>query len=121
MKPHRINRMGISRTFQIMKVFPKLTVMDNVRSALVDRKKKSAWQVAFDSMWHSGDSGVMGSEGEEKSSELLNFVGLYEYRHQLAENLPYAYCKRLEIARSLATKPKVLLLDEPSGGSTRAK
>ncbi len=116
LKPNRINRLGISRTFQIMKVFPKLTVLDNVRAALVDRKSRSSWGVAFDSMWKPGETKVIGGKGEKRTIELLESVGLYGYRNELAENLPYAYCKRMEIARSLATRPKILLLDEPSGG-----
>ena len=115
MKPHTINRIGISRTFQIMKTFPKLTVLDNVRSALVNRKDRNAFQLVLDSFKRPARSQI-GDIGEEKAAELLDLVGLYGFRNQLAENLPYAYCKRLEMARSLATKPKVLLLDEPSSG-----
>jgi branched-chain amino acid transport system ATP-binding protein len=116
MKPHTINRIGISRTFQVMKTFPKLTVLDNVRSALVDRKNRSALRVAFDCIRRPVASDGRAIKSEGVAAELLDLVGLYGFRHQLAENLPYAYCKRLEIARSLATNPKVLLLDEPSGG-----
>jgi branched-chain amino acid transport system ATP-binding protein len=115
MKPHMINRIGISRTFQIMKTFPKLTVLDNVRSALVNRKDRSAFRLVLDCFKRPAKSQI-GNIGEEKAAELLGLVGLYGFRDQLAENLPYAYCKRLEMARSLATKPKVLLLDEPSSG-----
>ncbi len=115
MKPHIINRIGISRTFQIMKTFPKLTVQDNVRSALVNRKDRSAFRLVLDCFKRPAKSQIGGIESE-KASELLDLVGLYSFRNQLAENLPYAYCKRLEMARSLATKPKVLLLDEPSSG-----
>jgi branched-chain amino acid transport system ATP-binding protein len=115
MKPHMINRIGISRTFQIMKTFPKLTVLDNVRSALVDRKNRGAFGLALD-CFKGPAKPQNGGIGGEKAADLLGLVGLYGFRNQLAENLPYAYSKRLEMARALATKPKVLLLDEPSSG-----
>lgn len=116
MKPHMINRIGISRTFQIVKTFPKLTVLDNMRSALVNRKDRSAFRLVLDCFKGPAKSQIGGIGGEEKAAELLDFVGLYGFRNQLAENLPFAYCKRLEMARSLATKPTILLLDEPSSG-----
>jgi branched-chain amino acid transport system ATP-binding protein len=115
LRPHLINRFGISRTFQIMKTFPKLTVLDNVRSGLVDRKNRSAFGLVLD-CFKGPAKPQNGGIGGEKAAELLDLVGLYGFRNQLAENLPYAYCKRLEMARALATKPKVLLLDEPSSG-----
>lgn len=115
-KPHAINNMGIARTFQIVRVFPKLTALDNVRSGLVDRKGRSPVRVAFDSIWRPQDAQMTGRAGEARAEELLDFVGLGPYRDELAENLPYAYCKRLEMARALATEPRVLLLDEPSAG-----
>jgi branched-chain amino acid transport system ATP-binding protein len=116
MKPHRINHVGVSRTFQIRKIFPKLTVLDNVRAALVDRKAKGPWRLLADSLKPARESLATGVGGEKEALKLLDLLELYEYRNQLAENLPYAYCKRLEMARSLATRPRVLLLDEPSGG-----
>jgi len=115
-KPHAINNMGIARTFQIVRIFPKLTALDNVRSGLVDRKRRSPTRVALDSIWRPQDAQMTGRAGEARAEELLDFVGLKPYRDELAENLPYAYCKRLEMARALATEPRVLLLDEPSAG-----
>jgi branched-chain amino acid transport system ATP-binding protein len=115
MKPHAINKIGISRTFQIVRIFPKLTVLDNVRAGLVDRKK-SSWRIAFDSVVKSSNVQMTGQAGEKCAMELLDSVGLLKYHGELAENLPFAYCKRLEIARALATQPKILLLDEPSSG-----
>lgn len=115
LKPHIINQKGLSRTFQIRKIFPKLTVFDNVRSALVDRRSMGAWSL-LGGCFKSPAEGRSAAQIEERTLELLEMMGLREYRDQLAENLPYAYCKRLEMARSLATRPKVLLLDEPSGG-----
>lgn len=116
LKPHTINNMGIARTFQIVRTFPKLTVLDNVRSGLVNRRTRRPWRVAIDSIIKSQDTQVTGLMGEARAVELLEFVGLSGYRDELAENLPFAYCKRLEIARALATEPKILLLDEPSSG-----
>lgn len=116
MKPHRINQMGLSRTFQIRKIFPKLTVLDNVRAALVDRKARGPWKLIAHAFKPSRESLATGAGGEKEALKLLDMMGLSEYRSQPAENLPYAYCKRLEMARSLATNPRVLLLDEPSGG-----
>ncbi len=114
--PHSINKIGISRTFQIVRIFPKLTVLDNVRSGLVDRSRRPPWRVALDSIIQKKDAQMIGKAGESRALELLEFVGLTEYRNELAENLPFAYSKRLEIARALATHPKILLLDEPSSG-----
>jgi branched-chain amino acid transport system ATP-binding protein len=116
LKPHAINNMGIARTFQIVRIFHKLSVLDNVRSGLVDRRNRPPWKVALDSLVKNRETQVTGRIGEEQAIQLLEFVGLAAYRHELAENLPYAYCKRLEIARALATGPKILLLDEPSAG-----
>lgn len=114
--PHSINKIGISRTFQIVRIFPKLTVLDNVRSGLVDRRRRPPWRIALDSIIQKKDAQMIGKAGESRALELLEFVGLTEYRNELAENLPFAYSKRLEIARALATHPKILLLDEPSSG-----
>ncbi len=115
-KAHSINNLGIARTFQIVRIFPKLTVLDNVRSGLVDRKTRRPWKVAFDSIVRSPKSQMTGEAGKTRAMELLQSVGLAGYRDELAENLPFAYCKRLEIARALATEPRILLLDEPSSG-----
>jgi branched-chain amino acid transport system ATP-binding protein len=114
--PYAINNIGIARTFQIVRIFPRLTVLDNVRSALVNRKAMPPWKVALRSVVKSRDAQISGRAGEAPAVELLEFVGLAGYRKDLAENLPYAYCKRLEIARALATQPEILLLDEPSAG-----
>jgi branched-chain amino acid transport system ATP-binding protein len=113
---HTINHLGIARTFQIVRIFPKLTVLENVRSALIDRKRRAPWKVALNSIFRSHDAQMIGRAGESPALRLLEFVGLAGYRNELAENLPYAFCKRLEIARALATQPGVLLLDEPSAG-----
>ena len=116
LKPHSINNMGIARTFQIVRIFHKLSVLDNVRSGLVDRRTRPPWKVALDSLVKDREAQITGRMGEKRAIQLLEFVGLAAYRHELAENLPYAYCKRLEIARALATGPEILLLDEPSAG-----
>ena len=116
LRPSAVNRIGVARTFQIMRVFPKLSVLDNVRSALVDRKTRGSWRIALESVTRPRRAQAVGARGAARALELLDMVGLRQYRDELAENLPYAYCKRLEMARALATHPRLLLLDEPSGG-----
>ena len=70
----------------------------------------------MDSILKSPETQMTGLAGEKRAMELLESVGLSAYRDELAENLPFASCKRLEIARALATQPRILLLDEPSSG-----
>ncbi len=114
LKPHDVNLLGIARTFQIVRIFKKLTVMENVITGLVDRRRHGPWDLVIRSLKRS----IAGEDKEvrERAQSLLDFVGIGKYRDELAENLPYAYTKRLEIARALATGPELLLLDEPSSG-----
>jgi branched-chain amino acid transport system ATP-binding protein len=99
LKPHQICKRGIARTFQIVKPFSNLSVMRNVRTAVFNR-----------------ESEVSGATRQSES--LLEFVGLWSKRNELANTLTIAERKRLELARSLATDPKFLLLDEVMGGLT---
>jgi branched-chain amino acid transport system ATP-binding protein len=110
--PDRIVRLGIARTYQNIRLFPALTAMENIL-------------VGFHSHLRSGFLGiVVGTPGtrkeeqkaDEESSRLLRFVNLAGKGEQLAKNLPYGEQRRLEIARALATRPKILLLDEPAAG-----
>lgn len=114
--PHVINRLGIARTFQVVRIFKKLSVMENVLAGLVDRRRNGPWTLAWKSLAKRSGAVAEDKEKRENAERLLDFVGIAAYRDELAENLPYAYTKRLEIARALATSPKILLLDEPSSG-----
>ena len=148
-KPHQINRLGLARTFQNIRLFRALTAIDNVRVACLTEAAPLVSAERLDAIRHKG--GVLGRfatlldsandyydwwralvltpgfQREEerltrRAEELLEVMGLSHRRNEEARNLPYGEQRRLEIARALGTRPKVLLLDEPAAGmNTREK
>jgi len=112
LRPHEITEQGIARTFQTIRLFNNLTALENVMAGL----------------HHLTEAGVVGallrpaSQRQEEAhiiaeaEQHLAFMGLQEYRDELAKNLPYGHQRRLEIARALAAEPSLLILDEPAAG-----
>jgi branched-chain amino acid transport system ATP-binding protein len=110
--PHAITKLGVGRTFQNIRLFPQMTAIENVLVGMHSRLR----------------GGILGSiigtprvrreerEAREKARELLRFAGLRRVDEELAESLSYGDQRRLEVARALATEPKLLLLDEPTAG-----
>jgi branched-chain amino acid transport system ATP-binding protein len=109
---HEIIQMGIARTFQNIRLFANLTVLDNVRIAY----HSHAGYNLFDSVVRSGRFQSKEKEMTERSQELLAIFELEERQNDIAGSLPYGLQRRLEIARALATRPELLLLDEPAAG-----
>jgi branched-chain amino acid transport system ATP-binding protein len=111
-KPSTIAKLGMSRTFQNIRLFRSMTVLENVKLARHMRKR----QGLFDAITQSRHLKAEEEEIERDAMELLKTFGLDRRAYDLALNLPYGSQRRLEIARALATNPKVLLLDEPAAG-----
>ena len=110
--PSLITSLGIARTFQNIRLFKELTVLDNVRIAHYARVKYSPLEALFHiGRFHKEEVEIIGH-----SMDLLAFLKLDDYADELSKNLPYGLQRRLEIARALATRPKILLLDEPAAG-----
>lgn len=107
-----INKAGIARTFQNIRLFKDLSVLDNVKVGLHNHHKYTTLEGVFRLPKYF----KVEKEMDEKSMELLEVFGLKEEASTLASNLPYGKQRKLEIARALATEPKLLLLDEPAAG-----
>ncbi len=108
----RINHEGIARTFQNIRLFHQMSVIDNVKVGLAERFKYSA----IEGILHIGRYKSIEKAMDEEAEKLLKVFGLEDERDVLASNLPYGKQRKLEIARAMATSPKLLLLDEPAAG-----
>jgi len=111
-KPYQVAELGISRTFQNIRLFSSLSVRDNIRVSFV----KSLKAGFFDSILQFGRFKNEEKEFDNKIDELLEIFGLTDTADEYAKSLPYGEQRKVEIVRALATSPKLLLLDEPAAG-----
>ncbi|MDD2418366.1 MAG: ABC transporter ATP-binding protein [Oscillospiraceae bacterium] len=111
-KPYQINRIGIARTFQNIRLFKNMTVADNIKVAMNQNMKYKILTAMFrlPGYWRQE------REVDKKARELLRIFDMEDTADQMAANLPYGQQRKLEILRALASKPKLLLLDEPAAG-----
>ncbi len=111
-KPHQVARLGIGRTFQLNPLFGDFTVLENVSASFHLHPRSSLLSIYFNTRSHKRNEAYI----RKQSLEVLRLVGLERVKDDLAKNLPHGYQKMLGVARALATRPKLLLLDEPLGG-----
>lgn len=111
-KTHEIGELGISRTFQNIRLFNQLTVLDNVLIAMHSQRKENL----LDTFFRTNRFYKSEKEMKERAMDLLEVFDLHKIYANKASNLPYGDQRKLEIVRALATKPKLLFLDEPAAG-----
>jgi branched-chain amino acid transport system ATP-binding protein len=112
LRPHRITARGIGRTFQTIRLFNNMTAEENILAGMHCRLQGSWIGAMVKSPWVRREE----QEARQRAADLLAYVGLRGRAWSLAKNLPYGDQRRLEVARALATDPKLLLLDEPTAG-----
>ncbi|GAA4184466.1 ABC transporter ATP-binding protein [Streptosporangium oxazolinicum] len=116
-KRFKITKRGIARTFQNIRLFHNMTAVENVMVGADAHHRSGMVSVALGLPWHRRAE----KDGRRLAMELLDFVGISHRANEHAKNLPYGDQRRLEIARALATNPKLLLLDEPAAGMNPAE
>lgn len=109
---HQITAAGFARTFQNLRLFSSMTVLDNVLVGMGHHAKTGLWEAIFNPV------AVQREEKEfvDKAMKLLDLLGITSFANERATSLPYGHQRRVEIARALATNPKIILLDEPAAG-----
>jgi branched-chain amino acid transport system ATP-binding protein len=112
LRPDQINGVGIARTFQNIRLFGNMTVIENI---LVGMHKRLNIDL-FSTIFRVPSFSKQEQRANEKAEEILEFVGLHEKANEISRNLPYGDQRRLEIGRALASNPKLILLDEPTAG-----
>jgi len=112
LRPDQISLMGIGRTFQSVSIFPSLTVLENVLVSIQQHQEENNLKRIF----HAKSILELEEKSKEKAYDLLNLVGLYPFRDELAENLIYGQRKMLELVCVLISDPQVIMLDEPAAG-----
>jgi branched-chain amino acid transport system ATP-binding protein len=111
-KPHQVAALGLGRTFQLNPLFADFTVQQNVSASFYLHPKSSLWATYFNTRTYRKNEAYI----KEQSLNILHTVGLENVKDELAKNLPHGYQKMLGVARALASRPILLLLDEPLGG-----
>lgn len=111
-KPYEITKLGMARTFQNIRLFPTMTVLENVMLGVHCQTKSNLLDVVFKTRRAKQEE----AETLKKAEEILKTTGLYEYRYNYATSLPYGLQRRLEFSRALASSPELLLFDEPAAG-----
>ena len=111
-RPDQITALGIARTFQNIRLFDNMTVLENVLVGMHAHMRAHIWDI----LSHSPDFRREDQAARKRALEILEYVGLKGLGDELSKNLPYGQQRRVEVARALAARPKLLLLDEPTAG-----